>query len=479
MEEQYVSGKLSRSDLIEIIRNIPDTVIAYDRNGEEIARSNIVVRHNLKRDELAAQGGKTLIQIKQSEQELMYAVRNVLNTGKPMTFIHTAPHYECPTLFTVRPILDEQEQVKFVIANGRSQAVVNKFSQEYLKLEQQLERNQESVKLLSQLHLKTTDIVAESPAIRQVLKDVYRVAQTESTITIMGESGTGKEVIANIIHQNSARRDNLFIPVNCAAIPPELMESEFFGYVPGAFTGAKSGGSVGLFELANHGTILLDEIGELPLSLQPKLLRVLESGEIRPVGSSKSKKVDVRVIAATNRNLAEMVRNKEFREDLYYRLQIIPLELPALRDRPEDIIPLAEHYLVMYNKKHRRHCYLTNGAKEELMRYSWPGNIRELRNLIERLVIISDVDSIFQMQLLAHKASVEQDGAIEGAARASEGKNTYYEAVTQFEKAYIEQAILSCDGDIAKAAERMGVHKSMVYKKLKKFKEDEKTEPEI
>jgi transcriptional regulator with PAS, ATPase and Fis domain len=226
-----------------------------------------------------------------------------------------------------------------------------------------------------------------------------------------------------------------------------------------------------MFELANHGTILLDEIGELPLSLQPKLLRVLESGEIRPVGSSKSKKVDVRVIAATNRNLAEMVRNKEFREDLYYRLQIIPLQLPALRDRPEDIIPLAEHYLMMYNKKHRRNCYLTNGAKEELMRYNWPGNIRELRNLIERLVIISDVDPIFQMQLLAHKVSVEPDEAAESAARASEGKKTYYEAVTQFEKAYIEQTILNCDGDIAKAAERMGVHKSMVYKKLKKFKE--------
>lgn len=472
MDEQFVSAKLSREDLIQIIRNIPDTVIAYDRDGSEIARSNIVVRHNQKRDEMAAEGGKTQVQIKQSEQELMYAVRNVLSTGKPMTFIHTAPHYECPTLFTVRPILDEEGTVKFVIANGRSQAVVNKFGQEYLKLEQQLERNQESVKLLSQLHLKTTDIVAESPAIRQVLKDVYRVAQTESTVTIMGESGTGKEVIANIIHQNSARKDNLFIPVNCAAIPPELMESEFFGYVPGAFTGAKSGGSVGLFELANHGTILLDEIGELPLSLQPKLLRVLESGEIRPVGSSKSKKVDVRVIAATNRNLAEMVRNKEFREDLYYRLQIIPLELPALRDRPEDIIPLAEHYLVMYNKKHRRHCYLTNGAKEELMRYSWPGNIRELRNLIERLVIISDVDAIFQMQLLAHKSSMDQDGTAEGAARASEGKKTYYEAVTQFEKAYIEQTIVNCGGDIAKAAERMGVHKSMVYKKLKKFKED-------
>lgn len=321
------------------------------------------------------------------------------------------------------------------------------------------------------------ELVGKSEAIQKLQESINLIAPHEHTrVLILGESGTGKETVATQIHFKSPRKDEPFIAFNCSSVTPNLLESRFLGYEKGAFTGANEA-KAGIFETANGSTLFLDEIGELPLEAQGLLLRVLEEGRFQRLGgNAREVEVDVRVIAATNRNLAEMVRNKEFREDLYYRLQIIPLELPALRDRPEDIIPLAEHYLMMYNKKHRRRCFLTNGAKEELMRYSWPGNIRELRNLIERLVIISDVDAIFQMQLLAHKASVGQDDAIEGAARASEGKNTYYEAVTQFEKAYIEQAILNSDGDIAKAAERMGVHKSMVYKKLKKFKESGQSE---
>ncbi len=467
--EQTTPCALTREDLEEIIHSIPDTIIVYDREGHDLIHSDIVTENRKKRD---AATGALRAQIEQSEREITYALKNVLATGKPMTFIHMSPHYEYPTLFTVRPVFGPDGRVRFAVSNGRSQAVVNKFSQEYIKMEQRLEASQESVKLLSQLHLRATDIVAESPAMKKVLKDVYRIAQTDSTVTIAGESGTGKEIIANIIHQNSPRKDNLFIPVNCSAIPPELMESEFFGYAAGAFTGAKSGGSVGLFELADHGTLFLDEIGELPLALQPKLLRVLESGEIRPVGAGKPKKVDVRVIAATNRNLEEMVRAKEFREDLYYRLQIIPIKLPPLRERPEDILPMAEHYLRIYNKKHRRCCYLTDGAREELSHYAWPGNIRELRNLIERLVIISDTDAILQMQLLAHKADLQSTPS-QPALRLPDDVQSYYDAVSQFEKAFIERAILRCGGDIAKAAEQMGVHKSMVYKKLKKFKEDQ------
>ena len=291
-------------------------------------------------------------------------------------------------------------------------------------------------------------------------------------MTILGESGTGKEIIANAIHQNSPRKDKHFIPVNCSAIPPELMESEFFGYAPGAFTGAKSNGRDGLFELANHGTLFLDEIGDFPLNLQPKLLRVLESGEIRPVGSDKPKKVDVRIIAATNRNLKEMVENKEFREDLYYRLQIIPLKLPPLRDRKEDIIPLADHYLRIYNKKHQRNCYLTEDAKEELLQYRWPGNIRELRNLIERIVIISDTDAILSIHFITDDR-MQQDALKKGSREfdLAHLSGNYYYAVAQFEKNYIEQILAACNGNVATAAEKMGVHKSMLYKKLKKLKE--------
>lgn len=468
MEENLQKTQLTQEELMDIVRNIPDSISVYDRNGELVVCSNLVLESNARKvSMLETEDAQVRAQIQQSDAEMEQAIDYVLNTGESMSFIRVAPHFINPSLYTIRPIQDKDGAVKFVVANGRSQAVINKFSKEYYKLQQSLELGQESLRLLSQLHLRTTDIVAESPAMRRILKTIQRVAQTDSTVTITGESGTGKEVIANAIHQNSTRKDGIFVPVNCSAIPPELMESEFFGYTSGAFTGARSGGRVGLFELANHGTLFLDEIGELSLSLQSKLLRALESGEIRPVGSSQAKKVDVRIIAATNRNLEEMVQNKEFREDLFYRLQIIPLYLPPLRDRKEDIIPLAEHYLQVYNKKHHRSCYLANSAKEELLRYNWPGNIRELRNLMERIVIISEVDAIVQMNILAQKATAHSD-----QLTSTEWPENFYDAVAQFETAYIDQMIHTCHGDVSKAAERMGVHKSMIYKRLKKTKEE-------
>ena len=472
MEEYVQESRLTQNELEEIIRNIPDSVSVFDRNGEMVICSNLVIESRKRKFAmLETADAQVRAQIQQNDAEMEHAVEYVLDTAESLSFIRSAPYYVNPSLYTIRPILDEQGAVKFVVANGRSQAVVNKFSREYYKLQQSIESGQESLRLLSQLHLKTADIVAESPAMRKILKTVQRIAQTDSTITIVGESGTGKEVIANAIHQNSARKDGIFVPVNCSAIPPELMESEFFGYASGAFTGAKAGGRVGLFELANNGTLFLDEIGELPLSLQSKLLRALESGEIRPVGSSQAKKVDVRIIAATNRNLEEMVKNKEFREDLFYRLQIIPLYLPPLRDRKEDIVPLAEHYLRIYNKKHHRSCYLVDSAKEELLRYNWPGNIRELRNLMERIVIISEVDAIVQMQILAQKSPVStSDETV--SVLSSEFPDNFYDAVAQFEMAHIDQVLHTCGGDVAKAAERMGVHRSMIYKRLKKQKED-------
>jgi len=471
--QEYLSGSaLTQEELTEIIRNIPDSIAIYDRNGELVLCSNLVNESaERKARMLETADAQVMAKIQQSEAEMEHAIDYVLSTAEPLSFIRMTPYFINPSLYTIRPILDETGAVKFAIANGRSQAVVNKFSREYTKLQQSMENSQDSLRLLSQLHLKTADIVAESPAMRKILKTVHRISQTDSTVTIMGESGTGKEVIANAIHQNSLRKEGIFVPVNCSAIPQELMESEFFGYASGAFTGAKAGGRVGLFELADKGTLFLDEIGELPLSLQSKLLRALESGEIRPVGSNQSKKVDVRIIAATNRNLEEMVEKKEFREDLYYRLQIIPLYLPPLRERREDIVPLAEHYLRIYNKKHHRNCYLAESAKNELLRYDWPGNIRELRNLMERIVIISDVDAIVQMRILEEKTLASGERGVKFTQLAEMPEN-FYEAVARFESAHIDQMIHLCGGDVAKAAERMGVHKSMIYKRLKKTKEE-------
>ncbi len=473
MKEYWNPDGLTRSDLIEIIRSIPDSVIVYDSDGRRVICSNRVLKSHVTECETLSNGTPEIrAQILQSNEEMAQAIASVIETGKPLSFILTAPHFIYPVLYTMRPIFDEAGKVKFVIADGRSQAVVNKFSEEYIKLEQDLQANRSSLQLLNQLHLKNFNIVAESPAMQKILKIIHRIAPTDSTITITGESGTGKEVLATAIHESSRRRENTFVPVNCSAVPHDLMESEFFGYAAGAFTGAKATGRIGLFELANNGTIFLDEIGELPLTLQPKLLRVIESGEIRPVGSNQTKKINVRIIAATNRDLKEMVRKNEFREDLFYRLQIIPIRLPPLRERQEDIIPLAQHFLNIYNKKYQRNCYLTDTAKSELLRYHWPGNIRELRNLIERLVIVSETDAILPIQILSHKTSFLSTAAAEPGFSIAEGE-AYSDALSKFEKAYIEHMISICGGSVTKAAERMGIHKSVVYRKMKKYKETE------
>ncbi|HEX9996562.1 MAG TPA: sigma-54 dependent transcriptional regulator [Abditibacterium sp.] len=232
------------------------------------------------------------------------------------------------------------------------------------------------------------NIVANSPEMKQVLEMVARVAPTDATVLIQGESGTGKELIARAIHQNSKRKDGPFIPINCGALPENLLESELFGHVKGAFTGAANN-KKGLFEEADGGTLFLDEIGDTSPATQVKLLRVLQDGEVRRVGANTGVKTDVRVVAATNRRLQERIRDNEFREDLYYRLQVILLHLPALRERQDEILPLIEHYLHFHSQKLGKPVKgLAPEARQALLDYSWPGNIRELINAVERAVIL-------------------------------------------------------------------------------------------
>ena len=232
-------------------------------------------------------------------------------------------------------------------------------------------------------------IVATSPAMKEVLEMVARVAPTDATVLVQGESGTGKELIARALHENSNRKSGAFIPINCGALPENLLESELFGHVKGAFTGAHQN-KKGLFEEADGGTLFLDEIGEMSPVTQVKLLRVLQDSEVRRVGANTGVKVDVRVVAATNKKLQERVKSNEFREDLYYRLQVIPIFLPALRERKEEIMPLVNHYLSVFAQKMNKPLKgLAPGAERAVMEYSWPGNIRELINAVERAVILA------------------------------------------------------------------------------------------
>jgi formate hydrogenlyase transcriptional activator len=231
-------------------------------------------------------------------------------------------------------------------------------------------------------------IIGQSQALRAVLRQVKTVAATDATVLIHGETGTGKELIARAIHNLSPRRSHAFVKVNCAAIPAGLLESELFGHEKGAFTGAVAP-RMGRFEVADHGTIVLDEIGDIPLELQPKLLRVLQEREIERLGSTRTKKVDVRVVAATHRALEEMIVEKQFRLDLYYRLNVFPIYIPPLRERPEDIPLLARYFVQQFARRMNKTIEaISSETMEALIRYTWPGNIRELQNVIERSVIV-------------------------------------------------------------------------------------------
>ncbi|RED48202.1 sigma 54-interacting transcriptional regulator [Seonamhaeicola aphaedonensis] len=271
-------------------------------------------------------------------------------------------------------------------------------------LTKQTEYLEEEIKELTSSY----GIIAENKAMKQVLNLIQQVAKTDATVLIHGETGTGKELIARAIHKESNRNDKTLIRINCGAIPANLIESELFGHKKGAFTGA-SEERKGRFLLADHGTIFLDEIGEMPIELQPKLLRVIQEGEFDPVGSSETMKVDVRIIAATHRNLLEFSKQGKFREDLYYRLNVFPIEVPALRDRGNDLHLIAEEMLGQFSKKlNKPIANLTDEDKVLLSAYHWPGNVRELQNLIERAVIISKNKSI-QWHTIIPNSSIHQD----------------------------------------------------------------------
>lgn len=276
------------------------------------------------------------------------------------------------------------------------------------RLKEQLQADNDYLREELQSQSDFSDIVGQSPAIKQVLTQIDYVAPTDSSVLIQGESGTGKELIARAIHQNSRRRNNPLVRLNCGAIAPNLVESELFGHEQGAFTGANRR-RVGRFELANGGTLFLDEVGELPLDIQVKLLRVLQEGEFERLGSSKTIKVDVRVIAATNRDVMAMVEQERFRSDLYYRLNVFPIHAPALRQRMEDLPALCRHILQRLNHRLGKVFEsMSEQALSSMQRYTWPGNVRELQNVLERAAITANPPILDVEPLAAQSSSLEQ-----------------------------------------------------------------------
>ena len=318
-------------------------------------------------------------------------------------------------------------------------------------------------------------IVGESPAMREMLALSHKVAESEvSSVLLQGESGTGKDLVAKAIHYHSSRADNPFVAINCAALPNTLIESELFGYEKGAFTDAKAR-KEGLFEQAEGGTLFLDEIGELELSLQAKLLRVLEEGSFRRVGGLKDLPLDVRVIAASNRDLKAESEAGRFRADLFYRLSVIQIDIPALRERGDDVQLLAEHYISSFRERLRKNIDgITPVALSAFRRYEWPGNVRELRNVIERAMILEDGDTITTKYLprgLAGEFRQGGDSRVDGAKSDQFSLPHTGVSLEEVEMSLVRQALERSGGNQTKAAELLGISRDQLRYRMKKLEE--------
>jgi len=357
------------------------------------------------------------------------------------------------------PIFDEDGNVAIVVQFAQEKTMITEFLEEIDKSKKQIERFYSVLEYIKKSIGNGMELVYKSESMTQVCSFAKVVAKTEGAILLYGESGTGKEMLARLIYEESKRSKEVFIPVNCAAIPTELIEAELFGYIGGSFTGAKKEGKKGLFELANKGTLFLDEIGDLPLLLQSKLLRVLETGEVSRLGATIPIKTDVRIISATNRNLKVMIKDQTFREDLYHRLNVIPITIPPLRERPEDIEVLAEYFLNMYNKKYRQSRTISNLCMEKLKNYAWSGNVRELRNVIHRMVITSKEDVISEIP------------DADAFSVTTKPENSHFigklkDVIRDYEKTYISTVIKECGGNVTEAARKLGIHRSFIYRKI-------------
>lgn len=395
------------------------------------------------------------------------AMPSVLESGERLIGI-TTHVFDATVISNVMPI----------VINGKIEGVISIFRDitELKTLHDKLEYANTTINHLNE-RLKLIDkekselVVGRSNKMREVFKLALKASMVDSNILIEGESGTGKEVVAKFIHNNSIRCDKSFIAVNCASIPFNLLESELFGYEEGAFTGAKKGGRAGLFEVASGGTILLDEVGDMDILLQSKLLRVIQNKEIMRVGSSRVIPVDVRIMAATHKDLAKLVCENKFREDLYYRLMVIKINMPPLRERKEDISDFVDNIIERLSKKMHRDIVIGDDATRILYQYNYPGNIRELENIIERAIVMDEDGIITKKDIPFYIAEAMKKSEMEYQSSYKD----HFPTLEEIERDLIESAIKKYRTK-AKIADKLDISRATLYRKLRKYNLEQKTE---
>jgi PAS domain S-box-containing protein len=389
-------------------------------------------------------------------------IEKIFERKEPVTVMHEI-NGENKIYITGKPVLDEGQKITRIIFNLRDVTELNSLKEEIKKTKDLNRRYHSELEELRSKQLDFDNIIAESSEMKEVLQRVKRVSAVEATVLITGDSGVGKGMLAKLIHKLSDREKSPFIEVNCGAIPVNLLESELFGYKQGSFTDAKEGGKVGLFEAANNGTLFLDEISELPLELQVKLLKALEEEEIYPIGSTEAVPIDVRILAATNQNLEEMIQDGRFRSDLYYRLNVLPIEIPPLYQRKEDIAPLVYNFLHEFNKKYETNKEISKATWDLLLSHTWLGNVRELKNNLERLVIMVEGDVILPEHLsdIISNDDSSKDLEVKQVMPLKEAKDKIEEQLLSL--------VLDGNTSVREAGKKLGVHHSTIVRKAKKF----------
>lgn len=399
-------------------------------------------------------------------------IPNVIEDHQTHQAVHKTMH-GTKLVVTAIPVFDDTGKLEMIVENVRDITELEAIKSDLDTTLSVVEKYKREVQAYRNKQLQEVDhVIGFSPSMQKIMRLSQRIAPVNSIVLIQGESGTGKSMFAKLIHRSSARSKEPFISVNCATIPQELLESELFGYAPGAFSGANPSGKTGLIELADGGTLFLDEVGELPLNQQVKLLELIQERRIKQVGSNTYKTVDIRIISATNQNLEKLVQNKLFREDLYYRLKVVEIEIPPLRDRSSDIPMLCEHYLKQYDSKYKFSHRISLDALTYLKAYSWPGNVRELQHIIEQLVVTTESECIeanhlpgFMLNQTASEASIKSNKLL---TPLNKENTTLQQAIEETEKNILSEAFLRL-GSSYKVAKELGLSQSTCNRKLRKY----------
>ncbi|MBV1759098.1 MAG: sigma 54-interacting transcriptional regulator [Dethiosulfatibacter sp.] len=460
---------ITYDELVHIFNNSYDGLMISDHEGNLIFNNKAVsIILNVKSEELLGKNVRDLVRRGLYDNSV---ILKAIETGVQQTGIVNL-HNGNTVVSTSTPMLDENQKVKMTVTNVRMESVIDQYAKELEKQKCHVKRYKSAIHYMNSLNTNSNKVIAESIQMRRLLKYLSKVSKMNSTVLLTGESGTGKEVVSRFIHDNSLRSREPFIPVNCSAIPKELMESEFFGFEKGAFTGAIKS-KPGFFEMADKGTLFLDEIAEMTMNIQTKFLRVLESGVIQRLGSTNPIQTDVRIIAATNKNLEERVNDNRFRKDLYYRLNVIPVTIPPLRERKEDIVPLAQYFIDQINSEYDSSKILSESLIEKMLNYNWPGNIRELKNIVERFYILSNEEEFF----ISENIKLDQSNLLRNGLSNTSVTNDFNTEFTgdlkafvkEAEKVYIKRVLNSCKWQIGEAAKELGIHRSMLYRKMQEY----------